>query len=53
VYDHIAEEISSQYTLGYVSKNARRDGQWRRVVVRINRPNATARTKQGYYAPTM
>jgi Ca-activated chloride channel family protein len=52
VYDHIAAEISSQYTLGYVSKNARRDGQWRRVVVRISRPNATARTKQGYYAPT-
>lgn len=52
VYGQIADELSSQYTLGYTSKNQRRDGGWRRVVVRVNRPNATARTKQGYYAPT-
>lgn len=52
VYGQIAEELSSQYVLGYTSKNPRRDGMWRRVVVRLNRPNATARTKQGYYAPT-
>ena len=30
----------------------RRDGAWRRVVVRVDRPNTTARTKQGYFAPT-
>ena len=52
VYDQISAELSSQYTLGYTSRNPRRDGMWRRVVIRVNRPNATARTKQGYYAPT-
>jgi Ca-activated chloride channel homolog len=52
IYTQIAEELASQYTLGYTSKNPRRDGTWRRVVVRPNRSNATARTKQGYYAPT-
>lgn len=52
IYDLISEELSSQYTLGYVSKNARRDGAWRRVIVRVGREGATARTKQGYYAPT-
>jgi Ca-activated chloride channel family protein len=51
VYGQIAEELSSQYTLGYTSKNARRDGAWRRVVVRIDRPGVAARTKQGYFAP--
>jgi len=51
VYDQISEELSSQYLIGYVSKNARRDGSWRRVVVRTSRPNANARTKLGYYAP--
>lgn len=51
VYQQIALELSSQYTLGYTSKNQRRDGLWRRVVVRLNRPNVTARAKQGYYAP--
>jgi Ca-activated chloride channel family protein len=52
VYGQISDELSSQYTVGYTSKNLRRDGAWRRVVVRVNRPNATARTKQGYFAPT-
>jgi Ca-activated chloride channel homolog len=52
VYGQIADELSSQYTVGYTSKNAKRDGSWRRVVVRVSRPNVTARTKQGYFAPT-
>jgi len=50
IYQQISDELSSQYTLGYVSKNPRRDGRWRRIVVRVNRADATARTKQGYYA---
>jgi Ca-activated chloride channel homolog len=52
MYDQISDELASQYTLGYAPKNPRRDGQWRRVQVRVNQPNTTARTKQGYYAPT-
>jgi Ca-activated chloride channel family protein len=51
VYGQIYDELSSQYTIGYVSKNSRRDGAWRRLVVRVNRPNVQARTKQGYFAP--
>ncbi len=52
VYGQIADELSSQYTVGYSSKNPKRDGSWRRIVVRVNRPNTVARTKQGYFAPT-
>ena len=52
VYGQIADELSSQYTVGYTSRNGKRDGSWRRVVVRVSRPNLTARTKQGYFAPT-
>ena len=52
IYNQISEELSSQYSVGYTSKNAKRDGAWRRVVVRVSRPNLTARTKQGYFAPT-
>ncbi len=51
VYGQIADELSSQYTIGYSSRNARRDGAWRRIVVQVARPNTTARTKRGYYAP--
>jgi Ca-activated chloride channel family protein len=52
VYGQIYDELSSQYTIGYTSKNSRRDGAWRRLVVRVARPSAQARTKQGYFAPT-
>jgi Ca-activated chloride channel family protein len=52
VYGQIADELSSQYTVGYTSRNPKRDGSWRRIVVRVNRPSLTARTKLGYFAPT-
>ncbi|HWF83297.1 MAG TPA: VWA domain-containing protein [Vicinamibacterales bacterium] len=52
VYGQISDELSSQYTVGYTSRNPKHDGSWRRVVVRVNRPSLTARTKQGYFAPT-
>lgn len=52
VYGQISDELSSQYTVGYTSRNGRRDGAWRRIVVRVNRANLTARTKLGYFAPT-
>jgi VWFA-related protein len=53
VYAQIAEELASQYTLGYTSKNSRRDGAFRRIIVQISRPGVTPRTKKGYYAPTV
>jgi VWFA-related protein len=52
VYAQIADELASQYTIGYTSGNLRRDGAWRRLVVQVARPNITPRTKKGYYAPT-
>ncbi len=52
VYSQIADELASQYTLGYSSKNTRRDGAYRRIVVQVARPGVTPRAKRGYYAPT-
>jgi Ca-activated chloride channel family protein len=52
IYGQISDELSSQYTVGYTSRNPRRDGGWRRIVLRVSRPNVSARTKQGYFAPT-
>jgi VWFA-related protein len=52
VYDRIAEELRTLYSIGYVSSNARRDGKWRRIVVRVpDREGLTIRHKLGYYAP--
>ncbi len=52
----IAHEIRNQYTLGYKPSNARRDGTWRTVTVKLNTDKNSkklvARAKRGYYAPT-
>jgi VWFA-related protein len=51
VYERIATELKSQYNLGYISNNPKRDGSWRRVVVQTGFPDLIVRTKLGYYAP--
>ena len=51
IYGVIADELASQYTLGYASTNRKRDGGWRRLNVQVNRQGTTARTKRGYFAP--
>jgi VWFA-related protein len=49
VYGIIAEELATQYALGYTSKNPKRDGAFRRVVVRlVDQPGARTRTRSGY-----
>jgi len=52
IYSKIATELAQQYTLGYMSTNARRDGQFRRIVVRvIGHPDVRTRTRSGYQGP--
>ena len=51
VYAQISDELASQYTVAYTSKNPRNDGAFRRIVVQVARPNTTTRTKKGYFAP--
>lgn len=53
IYQRIADELATQYTIGYTSKNLKRDGAWRAIVVKIDRPNTVARTKRGYFAPSI
>jgi Ca-activated chloride channel family protein len=43
------EELHQQYTLGYYP-TAARDGSWRKLEVRVNRPNVRVRNRSGYYA---
>jgi len=49
----IAQELNSQYLLGYYSSNRNQDRTWRRVSVKIKTSGASRlsiRTKLGYYA---
>ena len=51
VYASIAEELASQYALGYTSKNPKRDGGFRRVIVRVtDHPGVQTRARSGYLA---
>jgi VWFA-related protein len=50
VYDQITQELSNQYAIGYTSKNPKRDGAFRRIVVRVAESNARTRTRSGYLA---
>ena len=52
IYDQIAQELASQYAIGYTSKNPVRNGAWRRINVRLSRPGLIGRTRQGYFAPS-
>jgi VWFA-related protein len=52
VYDQVAEELRSQYNLGYFSSNAARDGRWRSIQVTLpTHAQLQVRHKTGYFAP--
>jgi Ca-activated chloride channel family protein len=47
----IARELRFQYLLGYVpAKSAAEHGEWHSISVRVNRPNARVRAREGYFA---
>jgi Ca-activated chloride channel family protein len=51
----IAEEIRSEYVIGYRSTNPATDGRWRNIRITVNTPglvsHAVVRAKTGYFAP--
>ena len=50
-YDKVLAEIKGQYHLGYHSTNPARDGAWRKVEIRVNRPDVRIRSRKGYFGP--
>jgi Ca-activated chloride channel homolog len=53
IYTQIADELATQFVIGYTSKNPKRDGAWRQVNVRVSRPETTARSRSGYFGPSV
>jgi VWFA-related protein len=49
-YDRVVADLGTLYTLAYRPTNKVRDGAWRTIRVNVNRPNAVARGKRGYFA---
>lgn len=50
-FDRMVQENSSYYVLGYYPANDRRDGKYRKLEVRVNRPGLQVRSRKGYVAP--
>ncbi len=50
VYDLVADELRSVYTLAYYPENQEFDGSWRTIEVHVKRPGVKVRTRPGYYA---
>lgn len=50
-FKRIVEELGVQYTLAFHPSNAKKDGKWRTLEIRVAKPNLTIRTRKGYKAP--
>jgi Ca-activated chloride channel family protein len=49
-YEKVLAEIKAQYHLGYASTNTARDGSWRKVDIKVRRPDIKIRSRKGYFA---
>ena len=50
--ERIVSDTGSYYLLGYYSTNTRLDGKFRKISVKVKRPNLDVRARPGYLAPT-
>ena len=51
-FRQISQELRSQYSIGYLSSNTRRDGAYRKVEIRVAEKGLKLNYRKGYYAPT-
>ena len=50
-FERIQRDTSAYYVLGFRSTDTRRDGRYRKLTVKINRPDVKLEYRPGYYAP--
>ncbi|HXD19038.1 MAG TPA: VWA domain-containing protein [Vicinamibacterales bacterium] len=53
-YDKVVAQIRAQYSLAYSSTNTKQDGAWRKVEIRVSRPDLKGSkilARRGYFAP--
>ena len=49
-FERLVADNSAYYLLGYYSTNARRDGRYRKIEVKVRKPDLTVRARKGYVA---
>jgi VWFA-related protein len=50
IFDQIAQELRTQYSLAYVSTNTARDGKYRQIRIIPRDSSYSVRARKGYYA---
>jgi len=50
-FTSLADQLRTQYVLGFFSTNEKRDGSFRKLAIRIKKTDYNARARSGYYAP--
>jgi len=50
VFKGVQDDTSMYYLLGYHSTNTAKDGKYRRITVKVNRPDVKVDFRRGYYA---
>lgn len=50
-FGQLTIELRSQYKLSYYSNNDAQDGKFRKIDLRVKRPDLKVRTREGYFAP--
>lgn len=50
-FQAIAEELRTQYLLGYTPSNTKHDGAYRKIRVRVTHGKYKVQARRGYYAP--
>jgi VWFA-related protein len=50
VYQQVASELHSLYSIAYTPKSLSKDGMWRKISITVNREGAKARARRGYFA---
>ena len=51
-FQEIADELRTQYQLGYSPQNAKHDGSFRKIKVRVRDRDYKVQARRGYYSPT-
>jgi VWFA-related protein len=50
-FQQIANELRTQYLLGYTPTNTKLDGTFRKIEVKVRNGDAKVNARRGYYAP--
>ena len=50
-FAQVQRDTSAYYAIGFRSSNPQRDGRYRKLAIKLNRPGAKLEYRPGYYAP--